>query len=199
VSLLTLADIIDDLRIENPDVEGPTLDRYLREAIARVKALAKQRDTLIGQAERTFSHVTSYRDRHGRSVLLLPMWPVLETGPAPVILDYEGVTVTATNYTLNARLGRFEGISGYYFSTVPYEITATVGLATLGDEYVAEIEPVINSAIRDIVADLYQHRNPASSSESTAGVSVSYGNGGGLPERVRLALDDVLPTRVFVG
>lgn len=198
MALLTLAQIKADLRVES-DAEDETLTRFLAEAIARVKAIARQRDTVLGTpVSTTFFPLKSYRDEHWRSVIVLPMWPVLAS-PLPVITDGDGVVVTSTNYTVTSRLARIQGIADYGFTVAPYTVVATVGLET-DPLYTAEIEPVINTAIRDIVADKYQHRNPGSTSESTAGVSVSYDSDGfGIPERARMLLDDVMPLRPWLG
>lgn len=198
MALLTLAQIKADLRVES-DAEDETLTRFLAEAIARVKAIARQRDTVLGTPiSTTFFPLKAYRNEHGRSVLLLPMWPVLAS-PLPVVTDGDGVVVVSSNYTVTSRLARIQGIIDYTFSDFPYSVVATVGLET-DPLYATEIEPVINTAIRDIVADKYQHRNPSSSSESTAGVSVSYDSDGfGIPERARMLLDDVMPLRPWIG
>ncbi len=55
------------------------------------------------------------------------------------------------------------------------------------DGYHTSIEPVLQQAIRDVVADLYARRVTTIASESSAGLSVSY-TGEGLSARVRAML-----------
>lgn len=195
--LLTLAQLKASLGLTTT-AEDARLQLDLAMAIAKVRAIAKKRGTLVGSASRTFTRLTSFTDDYGRSVIVLPMWPMLAAGPAPEVRDADGVVVTASNYTLDARRARIEGISSYAFDLAPYGVTATVGLGTDPD-YVTEIEPVLNEAIRDIAADAYWRNNPSASSQSEAGASVSYENDEGIPQRALDALDTVLPSRAHIS
>jgi hypothetical protein len=99
------------------------------------------------------------------------------------LTDDDGdVLVEDSDYRIDLRTGRITGINRG-FATWPYSITATVGLSAHPD-YELRIEPVINAAILDLAADLYQRRSPAATSESTGGgVSTSYAVG--MPQRVK--------------
>ncbi len=64
--------------------------------------------------------------------------------------------------------------------------TARVALSTLGD-YTGRYEGLASSWILDVVADRWRRRNPNATSESAAGISVSY-DSEGLPPRVRRSI-----------
>lgn len=197
MALLTLVQLRAFLG-DPPAAGDVRLQLILDMAMAKVRTIAKKRGTLVGTAVRTFNRVATFTDEYGRSVIVLPMWPMLAAGPAPVVRDADGVVVTASNYTIDARLARIQGISTYAFDLAPYSIDATVGLGTDPD-YVADIEPVLNQAIRDIAADAYWRDNPGASSQSEAGVSVGYANDEGIPPRALAALNSVLPSAAHIS
>jgi hypothetical protein len=202
VALLTLAQLKAFLG-DPPAAGDARLQLILDMAIAKVRTIAKKRGTLVGTAARTFSRLTSFTDDYGRSVIVLPTWPMLAAGPAPVVKDADGVVVTASNYTLDARAARIQGISTFAFDLTPFEVTATVGLGTDPD-YATDIEPVINEVIRDVAADAYWHDNPNATVISEAGVSVSHGTylypaSEGLPARAWETLNHVLPSRARIS
>jgi hypothetical protein len=130
--------------------------------------------------------------------LRLPVYPVsLEVeedsdsagGVAALVLtDADDEIIADTDYHLDERIGVLTGVTGVSFGNYPYTVVATVGLSAHPD-YALVIEPVINAAILDIVADRWNRRNPAATSESEGGgVGTSYANVG-LPERVKEMLD----------
>jgi len=120
---------------------------------------------------------------------LMPVWDddrgeyVLRLGAdAPiggtiVVTDADGNTVASTDYTVDLRKGWLYAIPMLTWGRSPYTVTAQEGLEFHPD-YATVIEPAISGALIDVVADLYFRRNPGTSSESGAGVSVSYGQSG---------------------
>jgi hypothetical protein len=105
-----------------------------------------------------------------------------------VVADTDALVLSATTDYYPAVTG-FEGTvrarPGISFSNGPYALTADVGLATRSD-YATVVEPVLNMAILDTIADWYQRRNPNATSESTGGgVSTSYSVTQGLSARAR--------------
>lgn len=130
--------------------------------------------------------------------LRLPIYPVSlmveedsnsEGGvDAAVITDADDTVIDAADYHLDERIGVFTATTGNSFTNYPYTIVATVGLSAHPD-YATVIEPVINAAILDLVADKWARRNPAATNESEGGgVSTSYADVG-IPARVRETLD----------
>lgn len=66
-------------------------------------------------------------------------------------------------------------------------------LAALSEhpDYSTRLVPLINAFVRTVAVDAWQHRNPASTSESTAGVSVSYPADYEIPARALGILTDL--------
>jgi pyridoxal/pyridoxine/pyridoxamine kinase len=105
-----------------------------------------------------------------------------------VITDADDLVIEDTDYSIDYRIGVISAATGISFATYPYTVVATVGLSAHPD-YADFIEPVINAAILDIVADRWNRRNPAASNESEGGgVGTSY-RGVGIPERVQEMLE----------
>lgn len=130
--------------------------------------------------------------------LILPIYPVsLEVEAdsdsagaiaAVVLTDADDVVIEDTDYHFDERIGVFTAVTGVTFANYPYTVVATVGLSAHAD-YETIIEPIINNAILDIVADKWNRRNPAASQESEGGgVGTSYGPYG-IPKRVIEQLD----------
>lgn len=63
-------------------------------------------------------------------------------------------------------------------------------LSELSD-YHSRLVPMVNAFVRAVAADVYEHRNASSTSESTAGVNVSYGDYE-LPPRAVGILNDLM-------
>lgn len=171
MSLPTLQDAKDYLRIQTL-AENVVVTALLARAQAMVETYLGVR---ITAAEET---VTDHTERSARAyarvtTLQLPRYPFAATNPAPVVVDAQGQTVDPATYTLEPRFGQLLGNPGVSFDNGPYAITATVGLSAHPD-YATRIEPLVSAAILDLVADLYQRRNPAASNESEGGVSVTY-------------------------
>ena len=115
------------------------------------------------------------------------------------IEDVDALTLSSTTdyYAAVTGLeGTIRARPGMSFSNGPYTLTADVGLETRSD-YSTVVEPVINMAILDTVADWYQRRNPNATSESTGGgVSTSYSVTQGLSARAKELLDPYRAVRI---
>lgn len=180
------------LRIQGT-AEDSVIDLLLAGALASVEAYLRRP---IEAIEREFildrPATSAYRTDHK---LFLPVYPVAlgdSSIDAIAILNGDGdALVEDTDFRLDPRTGIVtalsDGVPFGAFATFPYTVTATVGLSADPD-YDIKIEPAINAAIIDLVADRYQRRSPAATSESDNGVSSSY-TGGAIPARVRDMLD----------
>ena|SRR5687767_4269988 len=187
MALPDLDDAKEYLKVEHT-ADDTLITRELVGAFADVQAYLR---VPILAESRTF-YVERQPDSLYRSTtkLHLPMYPIAADAsatPALEITDNDGdVLVEGTDYRLDLRTGIVYGLRASTFlpfSKWPYAITAFVGLDARSD-YATAVEPVLFTAILDVVADRMQRRSPAASSESTGGgVSTSYGEFG-LPTRV---------------
>jgi uncharacterized phiE125 gp8 family phage protein len=184
MAALTVQDCKDYLRVEHA-AEDTMFIGWLASAVAAVEA---EIGRPIEPVERTWIIEQALHP----SKLFVPLYPIAIADSAAatddlVLVDGDGDTLLEdTDYRLDLRSGvitatNSDGSLGC-FSVYPYTITAHVGLSVL-DDY-DRIEPILNAAILDVVADRYQRRNPATSQEATGGgVSTSY-TASGLPQRV---------------
>lgn len=161
-------------------VEHTAEDALLSQLLTRAKALVE------GYLRRPILKVArSFTVDDGIGTLHLPLYPVNPTGV--VVTDVDGDPVDAATYRVDRSTGMIIADAGEYFDNGPYTVTAPeVGLE-LAEEYSTTIEPLVSAAILDVAADLFWHRNPNSTNESEAGVSVSYGRDG-IPPRVAATL-----------
>lgn len=103
--------------------------------------------------------------------LLVPVTPI---GEVVSIHDADGEALTLADLRINATTGVITAKDGSAFANGPYTLVVEIGLAARPD-YEARVEPVINQALLDIVADLYQRRNPAAGREAEGGgIAVDY-------------------------
>lgn len=122
--------------------------------------------------------------RYSVAELQLP-GPFLLTAPAPIVTDVNGTVVDPTTYVLDNREGRIRSKDGSaIFGSLPYTVVATIGLSAHPD-YAARLEAVASIAILDLVAHLYQNRNPAVISESDEGGSSQSLSPDAIPPRIR--------------
>lgn len=187
MALPLLQDCKDYLRIEH-DAEDDLIERERVGAFAAVQAylrvpiLAEERTFVIEKSSDALYRTTTR--------MHVPMYPIAADSsntPGIEITDTDGDTlVEGTDFRADLRTGVIYGLAGsafHPFSGWPFSITCYVGLDAR-DDYATAVEPVLFSAILDVVADRYQRRSPAASSETTGGgVSTSYGPYG-LPLRV---------------
>jgi uncharacterized phiE125 gp8 family phage protein len=184
MALATVANVKDYLKIEH-EVEDTMLGEMLAQAIALVSAycgrpLLKVEQEFVDEAD------SCRMAGYGVARLLFPVTPV---DPETVeVVDGEGATVDDTTYRVKGGTGEVIGVDGARFATPPYTLTGEVGLEAFAD-YATRVEPVINRAILDTVADWYQHRNPLAGAEgSGGGVYTQWIQSLALPARVELAI-----------
>ena len=187
MALPTVADCKNYLRVEHT-AEDAMLAGWLAQAVALVEA---ELGRPIEYVNRTFI-LEANPSQVAPAKIFLPLHPVgvddSSAGTADLTLtDADSVLlVEGTDYRLDTRTGVLTAIDTC-FDNWPYTVVADVGLEAL-DEYTAKVEPALSAAILDVVADRYQRRSPAATTESAGGgVSTSYATAG-LPARVREAL-----------
>lgn len=182
--LISVSDVRDYLRIET-NVE----DAMLTREIAAAQGMA---ESYLGRPinARSIDVVAATRGGACPTQLVIPSFatPIDTTTTTPTIYDVNGDEVDETTYTIpDPSVGIVRAVPGRSFARGPYAVTVRAGLELL-PEYEALIAPALASAILDIVADRYQRRNPAATSESGNGMSASYG-ASGLPPRVESVLN----------
>lgn len=180
MTLLTVAQCKDYLRIEHT-AEDAMLATWLAMALAQVEA---ELGRPITAAARTWRDDACTHRMYGAVTrLVVPVTPMDVT--TLVIVDTDSTTLVAgTDYRapLTGWEGVVEAMPGVTFAAGPYTLTADVGL-TIASQYASLVEPAINAAALDIVADRWHRRNPTASSESAGGgVSTSY-TASGIPIR----------------
>jgi hypothetical protein len=199
MALLTVADVKNYMRID-----GTAEDAMLATWLLQCKALI---ESFIGRpitAElRTFIlDQDPFRPYHAR--LFVPMYPIAleDSSAGTAVLEITDVDTTVlvedTDYRLNRLTGELLALSagsvGAYFVGYPLTITAYVGLSA-DPSYSNRIEPAINAALLDLMADRYQRRSPAATSETTGGgISTSYDTVG-IPPRVKAILGPFVMAR----
>lgn len=163
MALPTTADLKSYLRIETS-----AEDTLIAAILGRAKAMLEMwtdtpitatAQTSVDRADAVAMPVTS---------LIFPRRPCNVTA----VTDSEGTVVPATDYWADGRSGVIYGVDGVTFPYGPYTITATVGLSLRSDY--AALEPLLNEAIIDLAADLYQRRTPGAASETAAATSVTW-------------------------
>lgn len=190
--LPTLTNAKNYLRIQT-GAEDVVLTALLARAQAMVETFIGVR--LVAATETMTDWTTDSGRAYGApSRLQLPRYPFAITAPVPTVTDTNAATVDPTTYVLDGRTGQIRGTPGITFANGPYAITASVGWSTHPD-YVNQYEALAGAAILDIVADLYQRRNPGAASEAEQGVSVQW-TADAIPARTRAML---APLRIGVG
>jgi len=192
MALPVLQNCKDYLKIEH-DAEDDLIDRELVGAFADVQAYV--RVPLLAEERTVYLERQSDSLYRSTTKLHLPFYPIAADSsatPALEITDNNGdVLVEGTDYRLDLRTGVIYGLgpsSFVPFAVWPYVVTCFVGLDARSG-YATAVEPILFSAILDVVADRIQKRNPTASSETTGGgVSTSYGEFG-LPTSVCRRLD----------
>jgi hypothetical protein len=165
MALPTVSDLKSYLRIETT-----AEDTLLTALIARAKAqMEVWTDVPVTAVNTTAVDRADTIDPQPCLSLIFPKRPI---GTTATIVDSEGTTVPATDYTINQSSGVIYANAGYSFPYGPYTITTSCGLSLRGDY--AQIEPVLSQCIIDLAADLYQKRTPNASTETAAGTSISW-------------------------
>lgn len=183
MALATLAQCKAYLR-KQTTAEDTLITALLASAIGRIEAYLRRPILTVSRAFE--DEAESLNGLAVRSLVV----PVTPCGTLASITDRDGTAVDVSTVRVGKETGLIRYTDGGCFDNGPYTITLQVGLA-LRSNYATIIEPAINQAIIDVVADLYQRRNPAAAQESAGGgVSVAYtqGDNGGLPDRIASTL-----------
>lgn len=107
------------------------------------------------------------------------------------ITDGNGLTVDPTTYRIDAELGLAyrTPMAWSWWGCFPYTVAFSWGLSVRPD-YALVVAPAVGGGILDTVADWYQRRSPAATSEEAGGgVKQSFAAKTGLPPRVCAVLD----------
>lgn len=192
MALATVQNCKDYLKIEVTDEDG-LITALLARAIA---AIERELGYALTSVQRTHVDYTE-KDNHGQQPVLALPGPFKTSGPAPVVTDVGGSTVDSANYTLDPLGMKIRAIFGVDFLNRPYTIVATIGLSE-HPEYAPRLESIVNLAIIDLVAYLYQNRTPGVSSFAEEGGGATTYEGVGVPTRIPggvLEWLDLLPGR----
>lgn len=165
MALPTVTDLKSYLRIES-NAENALLQALLDRAKAQLEVWIDTPITAVSTTAVDRAEVITPRTCLS---LIFPQRPINTTA---TIVDSEGTTVAATDYTINTASGVIYANAGYSFPFGPYTITTTCGLSLRGDY--ARIEPILSQCIIDLAADLYQKRTPNASNETAAGTSITW-------------------------
>jgi hypothetical protein len=167
-------------------------DTLIADLLIRAKAMVQSAlGRPINIVARTFTdYAVSGRTYGSVTALLIPpqFLPCVREDDsslaAPVVTDVDATVISPTTeyYPGRAWDATLRGRPDYVFSNGPYTVAVDCGLEA-SEDFATVIEPALSAAILDVVADLYQRRNPAATNESTGGgVSTSYAPNG-LPMR----------------
>jgi len=122
---------------------------------------------------RSMTFVDSGVDAFDRPVAKLRV-PVTPVAALTSVVDDDGTALDLTGLRTDATTGLVSYKDKSMFMNGPYTITATVGLSA-SPQYQFGASAAIQQAVVDIVADLYQRRNPAASREAEGGgIAVDY-------------------------
>lgn len=170
MAALTLSDVKAYLRIQH-DAEDVVLNALLARATALVESYLG-RPIYTRQETRTV-YVEGDQMRGGAKVLFVPFYPLQAVQS---VTAQDGTVVPLEDLFVDLRSGTVAYKSGQRFSCPAYTFVVSGGLEAF-PEFDVVIEPAVQSAIMDTVADLYQRRNPASAAEREGGgVAVEYGS-----------------------
>lgn len=183
MALLTVSQLKSYLRIQHT-AEDTLLADLLAQATALVESHIGR--PITARAATWTDRAATLRAYGAVTTLMIPESPV--AADSVTVTGADGTTVDAADYTVDIRTGMIRGNRGAVFASGPYTITATTGLSAHPD-YATRLEPLVNGALRDTVADAYHRRSPAAASEGAGGgVQATYATVTELPARVVAAL-----------
>jgi uncharacterized phiE125 gp8 family phage protein len=186
---LTVCDLKSYLRIQH-DAEDSLLAGLLARASAMVEAFLGK--PIYLRQETRLVRVGGDAFRGGATALFLPIYPITQLIS---LTSADGSAITLSDLVIDKRQGVVEYRNGTRFAFGAYTAVVNAGLESL-PEFDGMIEPAINSALCDVVADLYQRRNPVASAEREGGgVGVEYGSNqrSGVADNYR---EDQIPNRI---
>lgn len=181
MSLYTLANLKAYLRVEH-SADDALLTALAESAVALLESYLNR--PLESQA-RVFVDPAAPEGGGKVGALLVPTWPV---GVVTSVTHDDGEALDVTTIKASAQMLR--KTDGTPFRRGPWAIACTVGLEH-HPQWETVVQPVMQQAVRDVVADLYLRRNPAATAENEGGgVSQSYGavNAQGIPLRTAAML-----------
>lgn len=165
----TVQQVKDYLRLQTT-AEDAVVTALLASAVAMVEGWLGRPIYLATREETADTLSRSPVGSAYTQTVYLSAYPV---GEVTSIEDSDGVVIDLNTVRPSLKSGSLRFIDGARFFNPPYIIAYTAGLQARAD--FAAIEPAINQAIIDTVADLFQRRNPAAASEREGGgVGVDY-------------------------
>jgi len=165
MSLPTLADAKAVLRLLTTN-DDAFVTQLLTRAQAAAETLLGVRITAASDTQVIYTNESTLAYNAPPS-FVLTRYPIA-LSPAPTITDNTGATVDASTYAIDPRTGVVRALAFGCFPSGPYTVVGNVGMSAHPD-YATRIEPVLNSAILDLVADYYDRRAPGTVSESDGG------------------------------
>lgn len=165
---LTLAQTKAYLRVQH-DAEDTLITALMASAIGVIEAFLQR--PIYNRPDTRMIYIHGDVFRHGAKVLFLPFYPLASV----TSITYEDDTVIPlADLLIDLRSGTVSYKDNGRFSFGRYTVVTTGGLEAL-PEFQSLVEPIMNQAVLDTVADLYQRRNPAAGAEREGGgVSVEY-------------------------
>lgn len=170
MAALTVQQVKDYLRIQHT-AEDTLITALLARATAMVESFLNR--PIYNRSQTVTVRVEGDPFRAGARILFVPFYPLASLTSLTM---QDGTVIDTADLYVDLRVGLIEYKSGSRFPLGAYTVVANGGLEAY-PEFATLIEPAIQSAILDTVADLYQRRNPAASAEREGGgVGVEYGN-----------------------
>ena len=198
MALPTVATLKSTLRVQVSD-EDALFAGWLTRATALVDGFLQQGgNPPLVAVETDYTLIPACHPVFGPGTLLaLPVRPISAVTADVSVVDENGDTVATTDYTVDGAKGWIiaDVMDDIAFDSAYYTVTVKPGLDKAAD-YATRIEPLVSQAITDLVSDWYNHRDADASQVSAGGgLVVTYKNTG-LPARVVLTLQPLLPPRV---
>ena len=181
--LVTLDTIKSYLRIQTT-AEDELLEILAESAHGEIEAYLRR--PIFGREMTIVDFGETGRAYDSRRTLLFPVTPI-ESGSL-AILDTDAATVDVATYAVDLDTGAIRATAGENFPSPPYTITDNVGLEYRAD-FDTVVLPVLKAAMLDILADMYQRRNPGAQAEGSGGGVYTQWVSEGIPERTARKLD----------
>jgi hypothetical protein len=184
---MALPDLAACKRVVKQDTTAE--DTLIGELLARAKGVVQ--GIIQTPLESTSMVFTDWAETNvarslGPRSLLVPKTPFDPETLA--INDSNDAAIDLADLIVSGLTGIVRYRDGSAFAGGPYTLTADVGIDTHPD-YADILEPILSSAILDVVVDLYARRNPSTQSEGVAaGENRSYA----APDRIRQNLAPVV-------
>lgn len=180
----TVQDLADYLRLDPADqaAEEGTLVRILAAAKATLQSLIS-----VPIEETEIEYVDQSQSGVAQAPITVLMFPYRPIGASVAVTDSQGIVVDPTTYNVSTQQGFVRGLNGVTFPSGPYTLVGTYGLE-LFRNYEVMIEPMLNQAIIDIAADMFQFRTVRATAENAGDTRVSWEASADVIGRVKSAL-----------